>query len=96
MADANSIESSLKEKRVFKPDPGFVKRANVSPTAYKKMVREAEKGFEKFWARMAKEHVSWFSPWKKTLEWKPPFANTSPSSAPTRSPASSPHCGAWP
>jgi acetyl-CoA synthetase len=23
---------------------------------------------------MAKQHVSWFSPWKKTLEWKPPFA----------------------
>jgi acetyl-CoA synthetase len=23
---------------------------------------------------MAKEHVSWFSPWKKVLEWKPPFA----------------------
>ena len=20
------------------------------------------------------EHVTWFSPWKKTLEWKPPFA----------------------
>jgi acetyl-CoA synthetase len=46
----------------------------VSPAAYKKMVREAEQGFEKFWARMAKEHVSWFSPWKKILEWKPPFA----------------------
>jgi acetyl-CoA synthetase len=23
---------------------------------------------------MAKEHVSWFSPWKRILEWKPPFA----------------------
>jgi len=75
MADANSIETTLKEKRRFKPDPAFAKRANVpGQAAYKKLVREAEKTPEKFWARMAKQHVSWFSPWKKTLEWKPPFA----------------------
>jgi len=75
MADANSIESTLKEKRRFKPDALFAKRANVpGQAAYKKLVREAEKSPEKFWARMAKQHVSWFSPWKKTLEWKPPFA----------------------
>ncbi|MDP6547254.1 MAG: AMP-binding protein, partial [Phycisphaerae bacterium] len=24
--------------------------------------------------KMAREHVSWFAPWKKTLQWKPPFA----------------------
>ena len=23
---------------------------------------------------MAREHVSWFTPWKKVLDWKPPFA----------------------
>ncbi len=23
---------------------------------------------------MAKEHVDWFTPWKKVLDWKPPFA----------------------
>src|SRR5262245_24672628 len=23
---------------------------------------------------MAREHVSWFTPWKKVLEWKPPYA----------------------
>ena len=75
MADATSIETTLKEKRRFKPDPAFAKRANVAgQAAYKKLVREGERNPEKFWARMAKQHVSWFSPWKKTLEWKPPFA----------------------
>ena len=23
---------------------------------------------------MAREHVSWFTPWKKVLDWKPPYA----------------------
>jgi acetyl-CoA synthetase len=74
MADANSIESTLKEKRRFAPDPKFAKRANWTPAEYKKAVQEATKSPERFWARMARENVSWFAPWKKTLEWKPPFA----------------------
>ena len=75
MADATSIETTLKEKRRFKPDAKFAKSANVpGQAAYKQLVREASMSPEKFWARMAKQHVSWFSPWKKTLEWKPPFA----------------------
>ncbi len=74
MADATSIESTLKEKRRFAPDAKFAKSANWTQAAYKKAVQEATKSPEKFWARMARENVSWFSPWKKTLEWKPPFA----------------------
>jgi len=68
-----NIESLLKEKRVFKPKPEFVKQANWSPkqvAAYRKLGRKPEK----FWAQMAKEHVAWFSPWKRALDWKPPFA----------------------
>ena len=34
----------------------------------------ARKNPERFWAKMAKEHISWFTPWKKVLDWKPPFA----------------------
>jgi acetyl-CoA synthetase len=67
------IESLLKEKRVFKPKPDFVKQANWSPkrvAAYRKLGQNPEK----FWAQMAKEHVSWFSPWKRVLDWRPPFA----------------------
>ena len=74
MADANSIESTLKEKRRFAPDPKFAKRANWTPAEYKKAVQEATKSPERFWARLSKEHVHWFAPWRKTLEWKPPFA----------------------
>jgi acetyl-CoA synthetase len=74
MADANSIESTLKEKRRFAPDPKFAKQANLPTAKYKAWVKEAARSPEKFWARLAREHVHWFAPWKKTLEWKPPFA----------------------
>ena len=75
MADEIAIESILKEKRVFKPDPAFAKRANVpGRAAYERMQKEAQKSPERFWARMAKEHVSWFTPFKKTLQWKPPYS----------------------
>ena len=75
MADEIAIESMLKEKRSFKPDPAFSRRANIaSKAAYERLQKEAQKSPERFWARMAKEHVSWFTPWKKVLNWKPPYA----------------------
>ncbi|MCP4004340.1 MAG: acetate--CoA ligase [bacterium] len=75
MAKDIAIESALKEKRIFKPDKDFSRKANIpGQAAYNRMVKEAEKSPERFWARMAKENVSWFTPWKKTLNWKPPFA----------------------
>ncbi len=70
-----AIESSLKEKRKFKPDPAFARKANVpGQAAYNRMAKEAQKNPERFWAQQAREHVSWFVPWKKVLDWKLPFA----------------------
>ncbi len=75
MADEIAIESFLKEKRKFKPDGRFAKAANVpGSAAYERLHREAKKDYKKYWARLAKEHVHWFKPWKKVLDWKPPFA----------------------
>ena len=68
------IKSLLKEKRVFRPDPAFARQANWNKKtvdAYRKL---GEKNPQRFWAQMAKEHISWFTPWKKVLDWKPPFA----------------------
>ena len=68
------IESHLKENRVFKPAPAFVKNARIkSFDQYRRMHRESIRQPEKFWAREARE-LSWQRPWKKVLEWKPPFA----------------------
>ena len=75
MADEFAIESSLKEKRLFKPDPKSARAANVpGKAAYDRLVAEAERNPERYWARLAKQHVHWFTPWKKVLDWKPPFA----------------------
>ena len=41
MADANSIESTLKEKRLFAPDAKFAKQANLPAATYKAWVKEA-------------------------------------------------------
>jgi acetyl-CoA synthetase len=71
MAD---IESLLKEKRVFKPDPDFSRHAYWNRKQVEEMRRLGARNPERFWAKMAREHVSWFSPWRKVLQWKPPFA----------------------
>jgi acetyl-CoA synthetase len=71
MAD---IESLLKEKRVFKPAPDFVRQANWGPKQVAEYRKLGERSPGRFWARMAREHVTWFAPWKKVLDWRPPFA----------------------
>jgi acetyl-CoA synthetase len=68
------IESLLKENRSFKPAPEFTRAAHWNKTTVNKLRKLGEKSPERFWAQMAKENVSWFTPWKKVLDWKPPFA----------------------
>ena len=68
------IESLLKEKRTFKPDREFTRQANWNKKQTAEYRAMADKNPERFWAKMAKENVSWFTPWKKVLDWKPPFA----------------------
>jgi acetyl-CoA synthetase len=68
------IESLLKEKRVFKPDGQFVRKANWNKKRAGEYRKLGAKSPERFWAKMAKENLSWFTPWKQTLQWRPPFA----------------------
>ena len=69
-----NIESHLKETRIFKPSRDFAKKARIgSLDHYRRMHRESIRQPEKFWAREARE-LTWQRPWKKVLEWKPPFA----------------------
>ena len=59
MAD---IKSLLKESRTFKPDPEFTRAAHWNKKTVAEYRKLGEKNFERFWAKMAKENVSWFSP----------------------------------
>src|ERR1700704_2849567 len=72
---AGTIESVLQEDRLFPPSKDFVKQANVSGmAAYQALCDEAERDFEGFWARLARENLAWKKPFTKTLdESKPPF-----------------------
>src|SRR4029453_14070690 len=72
---SSGIESVLQENRVFPPSEAFVKQANVPGwAAYRAMCAEAERDFEGFWARHARENLLGHKPFTKTLdESKAPF-----------------------
>lgn len=63
-----SIESVSHENRIFNPPEAFQKNAAVSGMdAYNALCAEAEKDYEGFWARQAKELLVWDKPFTKTL-----------------------------
>ena len=64
------IENLSVERRTFPPDPSFSAQANAQASLYD----EAERDFEGFWARLARERVDWVKPFDTTLEWDLPFA----------------------
>ena len=65
----SAIESVLVENRVFPPADNFVKAARVSGMAgYQALCDAADKDFEGFWARLARENVQWTKPFTQTLD----------------------------
>lgn len=63
-----SIESVSHENRIFNPPEAFKKNAAVSGMdAYNALCAEAEKDYEGFWAKQAKELLVWDKPFTKTL-----------------------------
>ena len=57
------------ENRVFPPSEAIVKAARISGMdGYNALCAEAEKDFEGFWARLARENVVWTKPFTKTLD----------------------------
>ena len=76
MSTSNSnIESMLVEDRIFPPNPVAAKAALVSGMdGYNALCAEAAKDFEGFWARLARENLSWKKPFTEVLnESKAPF-----------------------
>ena len=68
-ASPSAIESVLIENRVFPPPEGLVKTARISGMAgYEALCAEADKDFEGFWARLARENLQWTRPFTKTLD----------------------------
>ena len=64
------LAALLAEKRVFQPAAAFRRQANCADP---KIYQRAARAPEKFWAEQARQ-LEWIKPWKKVLEWKPPYA----------------------
>jgi acetyl-CoA synthetase len=64
------IQALLKEGRKFPPPKAFTKSARVATAA---VYKEARANPQRFWEKQARE-LRWMKPWRKTLEWKLPYA----------------------
>jgi acetyl-CoA synthetase len=70
----SSIDSILKETRIFEPSTEFSRQAHINSLQdYEALYREAESRPEEFWARIANE-LHWFHRWDTVLEWNAPWA----------------------
>ena len=71
----SAIESVLHERRIFPPSAKATADAAISGMdAYKALTSEAERDYEGFWARLARETLSWHKPFTTVLdESNPPF-----------------------
>jgi acetyl-CoA synthetase len=67
---SHEIENLLAERRTYPPSAEFATQANAKAALYE----EAERDFEAFWAKLARERLSWSKPFETTLEWDLPFA----------------------
>lgn len=70
-----TIESILHENRIFPPASEFVRNANLSGReAYETLRQEAEHDYTGFWAKLAKQYITWHKPFTRVLnDANPPF-----------------------
>ena len=69
--DQQAIEALANEQRIFAPSPQFVANSNAVDRS---LYEEAAKDHEGFWARQARELLTWSKPFTQTCEWNLPFA----------------------
>jgi len=68
MTNQGADQQGPMESRIFAPPAAFTAQANVSGmAAYKALCDEAERDYEGFWARLARENVEWQTPFTRTL-----------------------------
>ena len=69
--ETHAIDALSYEQRKFPPSAEFKANAIVSDQS---LYLEGERDFAGYWARHARELVSWSQPFTKTLEWDLPYA----------------------
>ncbi len=54
---------------IYNPSPAFVKNAHISGmAAYHALCQEAENDYQAYWARLAKEFITWKTPFTQVLD----------------------------
>jgi acetyl-CoA synthetase len=62
-------QQGLQEHRIFQPPAEFAANAAISGMdAYRALCDEAERDYEGFWARLARENLAWQKPFTQTLD----------------------------
>ncbi|MFZ9629302.1 MAG: acetate--CoA ligase [Ilumatobacteraceae bacterium] len=69
--DQSTIRALLDEQRTFPPSDEFRRRALVSDSSLRD---EAARDREGFWARQARELITWRQPWHTVCEWELPYS----------------------
>ncbi|MDQ7989307.1 MAG: acetate--CoA ligase [Candidatus Dactylopiibacterium sp.] len=65
----STIDSVMQETRVFSPPAEVTARAAVSGmAAYRALCEEAERDYEGYWGRLAREHLEWKEPFTQVLD----------------------------
>ena len=65
----SAIESVLHESRVFAPSAESVAGATISGMdAYRALMAEAERDYDGFWAKLARDTLTWRKPFSKVLD----------------------------
>lgn len=65
----SAIETLKQENRIFEPSAQFVGQATIAGMdTYHAMCAEAERDYEGFWAKLARENVLWHKPFTRTLD----------------------------
>jgi acetyl-CoA synthetase len=67
MANKN-IVSVLQEERTFAPAAEFAARARLKPADLERMRRQAAEDPSGFWARLARQEITWHTPFTVTLD----------------------------
>ncbi len=65
----------MSDLKTYTPSAEFSARSHVRSLAeYEALYQRAKENPEVFWAEQAREQLTWFRPFSKTLEWDAPFA----------------------
>ncbi|EDY85835.1 acetate--CoA ligase [gamma proteobacterium HTCC5015] len=63
-----NIESVLQENRRFEPKQNFATQARIQADTLDDLYQRAEADHEGFWADLARQHLSWDTPFSKVLD----------------------------